>query len=84
MAVDPAAATVIRRIFQEIAEGKRANLLARELNEEGIPTRLAYKQGKGEQCGRHYQADIWNHNKIHSISVDIRFGLHCAFLIYKI
>lgn len=67
MAVDPAAATVIRRIFQEIAEGKRANLLARELNEEGIPTRLAYKQGKGEQCGRHYRADIWNHNKIHSI-----------------
>ncbi|WP_300773730.1 recombinase family protein [uncultured Acetatifactor sp.] len=67
MAVDPAAAAVIRRIFQEIAGGKRANLLARELNEEGIPTRLAYKQGKGEQCGRHYQANIWNHDKIHSI-----------------
>ena len=67
MIVDRQAAAVIRRIFQEVADGKRARILAKELNDEGVPTRLAYKRAKGEQCGRHYQADIWNHNKIHAI-----------------
>ncbi len=67
MEVDENAAVTIRRIFQEMAEGKNAKTLAIELNAEGVPTRLTYKQAKGEQLNRHYEADIWNRNKIHSI-----------------
>jgi len=67
MEVDSEAAATIRRIFQEMAEGKNAKTLAIELNAEGVPTRLIYKQTKGEQLNRHYKADIWNRNKIHSI-----------------
>lgn len=67
MVIDEGAAVTIRRIFQELAEGKDAKTLAIELNAEGVPTRLSYKQTKGEQMNRHYEADIWNHNKIHSI-----------------
>lgn len=67
MEVDEDAAVTIRRIFQEMAEGKNAKTLAIELNAEGVPTRLTYKQAKGEQLNRHYSADIWNRNKIHSI-----------------
>ena len=67
MEIDEGAATTIRRIFRELADGKSAKTLAIELNAEGVPTRLAYKQSKGEQLNRHYKADIWNRNKIHSI-----------------
>ena len=67
MEIDREAAVTIRRIFQEMAEGKSAKVLATELNAEGVPTRLTYKQAKGEQLNRHYKADIWNRNKIHSI-----------------
>lgn len=67
MEIDEGAAVTIRRIFQELAEGKNAKTLAIELNAEGVPTRLTYKQAKGEQLNRHYKADIWNRNKIHSI-----------------
>lgn len=67
MEVDREAAATIRRIFQEMAEGKNAKTLAIELNAEEVPTRLAYKQTKGEQLNRHYKADIWNRNKIHSV-----------------
>ena len=67
MEVDEGAAVTIRRIFQELADGKDAKTLAIELNAEGVPTRLTYKQAKGEQLNRHYKADIWNRNKIHSI-----------------
>ncbi len=65
--IDEGAAGTIRRIFQELADGKDAKTLAIELNAEGVPTRLAYKQAKGEQLNRHYKADIWNRDKIHSI-----------------
>ncbi len=65
--IDEGASAVIRQIFQEIADGKGADALAKELNVQGVPVRLAYKQAKGEQCGRHYAADIWNRNKIYEI-----------------
>ena len=67
MEVDEGAAVTIRRIFRELSDGKDAKTLAIELNAEGVPTRLAYKQAKGEQIHRHYKADIWTRNKIHSI-----------------
>lgn len=67
MVIDEDAAVVIRRIFQELADGKKANNLAKEFNEEGIPTRLAYKQSKGEQLNRHYEADIWTGHNIRAI-----------------
>ena len=67
MEIDEGAAVTIRRIFRELADGKSAKTLAIELNAEGVPTRLTYKQAKGEQLNRHYKADIWNRNKIHSI-----------------
>lgn len=65
--IDEEAARVVRRIFLEMAAGKDAKTLAQELNEEGVPTRLSYKQSKGEQLNRHYEADVWNRNKVHAI-----------------
>lgn len=67
MVVDEGAAVTVRRIFKEMADGKDARTLAQELNAEGIPTRLAYKQAKGEQRGRHFETAVWNRNKIHTI-----------------
>jgi len=67
MAVDEEAAITIRRIFQDMAEGKGARTVARELNAEGVPARLAYKQAKGQQLNRSHKAEGWNRNKIYSI-----------------
>lgn len=67
MEIDEGAAAIIYRIFYELAAGKDARSLAKELNAEGVPTRLAYKQAKGEQINRNYEANIWNRNKIHTI-----------------
>ena len=68
--IDEDAAAVVKRIFREITEGKKAGMLAKELNQEGVLTRLAYKQLKGEQLNRDYNNNLWNHNKIHSIIHD--------------
>lgn len=67
--IDEEAAKVVYRIFLEMAAGKDAKTLSKELNEEGVPTRLSYKQTKGEQQNRHYAAAVWNWNrdKIYSI-----------------
>lgn len=67
MEVDEGAAVTIWHIFQELVDEKDAKTLAIKLNAEGVPTRLTYKQAKGERLNRHYEADIWNRNKIHSI-----------------
>ena len=70
MVIDEEAATIIRRIFEDMAAGKDAKTLARELNEEGVLTKLAYKQTKGEQLNRNNKVDTWNRNKIYSIVHD--------------
>ncbi len=80
MEIDEGAAVTVRRIFREMAEGKDAKTLAAELNAEGVPTRLAYKQAKGEQRGRHYEADIWNRNKIHAI---VHNRVYAGDMIYR-
>lgn len=80
LAVDENAAAVVRRIFEEIAEGKTAKTVARQLNEEGIPTVLAYKQELGEQKNRQYEADIWNGG---SITKMIRNEVYQGDMIYK-
>ena len=84
MEVDEGAAVTIRRIFQELAGGKDAKTLAIELNAEGVPTRLTYKQAKGEQLNRHYKADIWNRNKIHSIIHNRVYPVSYTHLIIRI
>lgn len=65
--IDYEAAEIIRRVFREIAAGIDAKTVAKKLNEDGVPTRLSYKQSKGEQINRHYKENIWDRNKIHSI-----------------
>lgn len=67
LCIDETAAIVVRRIFQEMADGKSAEQIAIELNAESVPTRLVYKQAKGEQRNRHYKASIWNRDKIYAI-----------------
>lgn len=80
MEIDEGAAATVRRIFREMAEGKDAKTLAAELNREGVPTRLAYKQAKGEQRGRHFEADIWNRNKIYAI---VHNRVYTGDMIYR-
>lgn len=80
MEIDEGAAITIRRIFQEMAEGKDAKTLAIEFNAEEVPTRLSYKQTKGEQLNRHYKGDIWNVTKIHSI---IRNQVYQGDMVYR-
>lgn len=80
MEIDRDAAATVRRIFREMAEGKDAKTLARELNAEKVPTRLAYKQAKGEQLGRHFEADIWNRNKIYAI---VHNRVYAGDMIYR-
>lgn len=80
LAVDENAAAVVRRIFEEIAAGKTSKNVARQLNEEGIPTVLAYKQAMGEQKNRQYEADIWNGG---SITKMIRNEVYQGDMVYK-
>ncbi len=77
--VDEPAARVIRRIFKEMSEGKGAKQIAIELNAEGIPTRLAYKQAKGEHSNRHNKSNIWDRYKILSI---VRNEVYQGDLVY--
>lgn len=79
IAVDQEAARVVRRIFREMAEGKSPGDLARELNLEGIPDRLSYKQKKGEQLNRHYGESCWNPDKIRTI---IRNQVYTGDMVY--
>lgn len=78
--IDEDAAVTVRRIFREMAEGKDARTLAQELNAEKIPTRLAYKQAKGEQQGRHFETAVWNRNKIHTI---VHNRVYAGDMIYR-
>ncbi len=78
--VDEEAAKVVRHIFREIAQGKDAKSLARELNLEGIPGRLAYKQKKGEQLNRHYEETGWHPDKVRAV---IRNQVYAGDMVYR-
>lgn len=43
MVIDPETAPIVRRVFMDIIAGKATSQIARELNAEGIPTPLEYK-----------------------------------------
>jgi site-specific DNA recombinase len=80
MIADEEAAAVVRRIFEETASGKKPGILAKELNEEGVPTRLAYKRSRGEQLNRHYPADVWTGDKISSV---VRNEVYAGDMVYR-
>ncbi|MCH5339621.1 MAG: recombinase family protein, partial [Acetatifactor sp.] len=80
MKVDEGAAAIVRRIFKEMAAGKDATAIALEFNQDEVPTRLKYKQAKGEQLNRSYPADVWDRNKIYSI---VHNRVYTGDLVYR-
>lgn len=59
---DPAAAQVVRQIFQWYAEGQGQGSIARTLNEQGVPNPTAYKMAQGLRYRRPGQAGdgLWS------------------------
>ena len=66
MEVDDAAADIVRRIFREFLSGTGTTGLARKLNDEGVPTPLAYRLMK---CGQAEKAADyrWTANAVQQI-----------------
>lgn len=71
--VDEDAAWVVRRIFHMAAEGTSHAEIARQLNEEGIPTRYMYHRLKGDNFPDrqpHVRIKRWDSTMIRDIITD--------------
>lgn len=58
LAVDPAAADVVRRIFRDFLAGRSKSAIARALNAEGVPSPAAYRSGG---------AGLWSYSSVDHI-----------------
>ena len=66
--IDPEAAKVIRKIFQLYLEGKGKQVIARTLNEAGIPNPTEYKRQHGMVRNKKVQSSaLWGYFTISSI-----------------
>ena len=66
MAIDDEAARTVKRIFGDFIEGKGTTTIARELNNEGIPSPLAYRyicNGQKDKASRYR----WTANSVQQI-----------------
>lgn len=65
MVIDPETAPIVRRIFMDIIAGKATSQIARELNAEGIPTPLEYKNIiRRYQNTAYPRKPLWTHQRI--------------------
>lgn len=76
LVIDPPAAEVVQRIFCEVAEGRGSMEIARELNDEGIPTPMLYKRAAG--CSRTRwpsvkENNLWTWQMVSKIIRDARY-----------
>lgn len=71
--IDENVAWVVRRIFRQAADGVSHAEIARQLNEEGIPTRYMYHQLKGDNFpGKqpHVKIKLWDNSAVKDIITD--------------
>lgn len=71
--IDENAAWVVRRIFQQAADGISHTEIARQLNEEGIPTRYMYHKLKGDNFPDrqpHVKIKLWDNTAIKDVVTD--------------
>lgn len=62
---DEIAAKVVKRIFEEIAKGKKTDEVAKELNQEGVLVPILYKQSIGElKTCKHQEQIYWDRQKV--------------------
>ncbi|MCM1134726.1 MAG: recombinase family protein [Clostridium sp.] len=76
LAVDPAAAEIVRRIFHMTAEGLSTARIAQTLNKEGIPTPMGYKREMGcsrKIWGNAHENQFWTQNAVMKILRDERY-----------
>ena len=71
MVLDPEAAAVVRRIFDEALEGRTTSQIARGLNADGIPTPMVYKGGK-RRDGLAKTA-LWSHSRVWEMLNNIKY-----------
>jgi site-specific DNA recombinase len=68
LVVDEEAALVIRQIYQWKVEGLSDTIIARRLNDMGIPSPSKYKYLKGEWKNARYNNNIWQRQAIKAIT----------------
>jgi DNA invertase Pin-like site-specific DNA recombinase len=71
--IDENVAWVVRRIFRRAADGVSHTEIARQLNEEGIPTRYMYHQLKGDNFPDkqpHVKVKMWDNSAVRDIITD--------------
>ena len=71
MVIDPEAASVVRRIFEEAIAGKSTNEIARGLNADGIPTPQVYK-GIKRKAGN-AKIPLWSHPRIWDMLNNVKY-----------
>lgn len=65
MVIDPETAPIVRRVFMDIIAGKATSQIARELNSEGVPTPLEYKNiTRKRQDTMQPRKPRWTHQRI--------------------
>ena len=62
MVIDPETAPVVRRIFMDVIGGKSTSQVARELNAEGVPTPMMYKNIQRKTSDS--RKPMWTHQRI--------------------
>ena len=71
--IDKTAAAVVQRIFQMKVDGKSPGQIAKQLNEEGVPSPLEYKRLCGEKLKTSFKQQAkseWRHVAIYRILQD--------------
>ena len=71
--IDEKVVWVVRRIFRQAADGVSHTEIARQLNEEGIPTRYMYHQLKGDKFPDkqpHVKIKRWDNSSVRDIITD--------------
>lgn len=71
--IDENVAWVVRRIFRQAADGVGHTEIARQLNEEGIPTRYMYHRLKGDNFPDkqpHVKIKLWDNSAVKDIITD--------------
>lgn len=71
LVIDPEVAPIVRRIFMDVIAGKTTSQVARELNDEGVPTPSQYKG-----VNTSYRKDkkiMWTHNRILEMIKNVKY-----------
>lgn len=71
LVIDPEAAGVVRRVFEEAIAGKSTSQIARDLNADGIPTPQVYKGTKRRNGSA--KTPLWSHPRIWDMLNNVKY-----------